>query len=416
MFGLRGYLRIAFFAIVALFIYSAPSYAQCAPLGGVGSIQFLDQNAKPLTAGVLYVFTAGTSTQAPNYSDYLCTQLNPNPVPFGSGGRVTIWLATGTYKLVLCLQNDGPVCAPGDILFSVDQVPAFISSGGGGGGGAPFISNSANPATSGILRLASGDSICWRNAGNSANLCVSKDSNDLLTFFSATKYPESGTPACSTGNDVIWGDATAHRFKMCNNNGSATQLVASGQDINTSDFVTQLHFGATPTPLSGTAPTTGQLLEWNGTNIVGVGTGFPQIVYNTASAAGNASLGTTTMATVGASSATYRMNWYMDLTAAGSGCTGATNITLVWTWTDPQAAGSGSMTLNNITIAPGNGAPGANNNWNFTGLLPSDISAFSFRAKAGTNIQYSTTYNAGTNCAPGPSYQIFPILEQLTAN
>ncbi len=38
---------------------------------------------------------------------------------------------------------------------------------------------------------------------------------------------------------------------------------------NTTQTVVGLHFGATATPLSTTAPTSGQVLEWNGTNIVG---------------------------------------------------------------------------------------------------------------------------------------------------
>ena len=49
------------------------------------------------------------------------------------------------------------------------------------------------------------------------------------------------------------------------------------------------------------------------------------------------------------------------------------------------------------------------------GAGPSVVS-YLFRAKTGTTIQYAVTYTPGANCAPGPTYQVFPILEQLTAN
>lgn len=241
------------------------------PFGGVGNVQFFDNNGSPLLGGVLYTYQAGTTTQQASYTDSTGSILNPNPVPLSSGGRASIWLLTGNfYKLVLCSQNDGASCAPGDTLFSVDQVPGGASSSGGSSS-SPFISGSANPATSGILRLASGDTVCWRNAGGSANLCWSKDANDLLSWSGGSiKFPEVSAPAGVATFDVLWADATAHRWMMSNNGGVAAQVVASGVDINTSDQVTQLHFGSTPFPMSTTAPSTNQVLHWNGTNVDGI--------------------------------------------------------------------------------------------------------------------------------------------------
>src|SRR5215472_2604793 len=94
------------------------------PFQGLGVAQWFDNNGKPLTAGVLYSYQAGTTTQLGTYTDSTGTVLNPNPLPFTSGARVNIWLLSGSYyKFVLCSQNDGAFCAPGDVLFSVDQVP-----------------------------------------------------------------------------------------------------------------------------------------------------------------------------------------------------------------------------------------------------------------------------------------------------
>jgi hypothetical protein len=261
-----------------------------APIGGVGSIQFLSNTGVPLTNGVLYVFQAGTTTQAVSYTDYTGTVQNPNPVPFSTGGRATIWLSVGAYfKLVLCLQNDGPVCAPSDVLFSIDQVPGGGTSGSGGGGGSftgTFISGTSPPATTGALRLASSDSICWRNQSGTTNLCFSKNSNDLLTWVGGSLiFPEVSSIAgsCVTaGFDCVWADSSAHRWMMSNNGGTPAQMVASGVDINTSDQVTQVHFGATAIPFSSTPPSTiGGLtyLKYNGSQIVGA-TAPPQTYNN----------------------------------------------------------------------------------------------------------------------------------------
>lgn len=264
-----GYLALFFFVVVVAF--SALGHCQVSPFMGIGNVQFIDNNGKPLTAGVLYSYQGGTSTQQATFTDATGSIQNPNPITFSSGARATIWLTNGAfYKFVLCLQNDGPTCAPADVLFSVDQVPGGSSGGGGGGGGSPFISGSANPATTGILRLASGDAICWRNAANSSNLCVSKDTNDVLTWAGgAVKFPEIACSSTSAGYDYFCSDSSSHRWKMANNGGSQLVIAAQGQDINASDFVTQLHFGSTALPLSSTPPSTGQFLLWNGTNVVG---------------------------------------------------------------------------------------------------------------------------------------------------
>jgi hypothetical protein len=249
-----------------LLLAAIPAFSQVSPFMGLGNAQFFDNNGKPLVAGVLYSYQAGTTTQQATYTDATGTILNPNPIPFGSGARISIWLTSGAYyKFVLCLQNDGASCAPADVLFSVDQVPG--ASTGTGTAGSPFISGSANPATSGILRLASADQICWRNAAGTANLCVFKDSSDVLGWQGgAMKFPEVPCSNASLGFDYLCASSTNHRLMTAANGGSQLQLVAAGQDINTSDFVTGLHFGATATPLGSTAPTTGQYLQWNGTN------------------------------------------------------------------------------------------------------------------------------------------------------
>lgn len=300
------------------------------PFQGVGNVQFFDNNGKPLTSGVLYSFQAGTSTQQATYTDYTGLFPNPNPIPFGSGARVQIWLTSGAfYKFVLCTQNDGAFCAPADILYSVDQVPG---SGSSGSSGSPFIgtfiSGSANPSTAGILRLASGDTICWRNVANTGNLCISKDTNDLLSWAGGSiKLPEVSPPTGVLNFDILWADSSAHRFKMANNGGGALQIVAAGVDINTSDQVTQLHFGSTAAPLTG-ALTTNYFLQWNGSQITTAPAIQPLLIAN--DTLSGTTVNTLTKLTGAPSAAVITgisdTSGIVGITIAGAGLTGTATI------------------------------------------------------------------------------------------
>lgn len=290
----------SFFVNTVLCLSALLSFGQTAvvPFMGVGSVQFFDNSGKPLTAGVVYFYQAGTSTQQATYSDSMGSTVNPNPVPLATGGRLTAWLAAGSfYKVALCSQNDGPFCAPSDVLFSVDQVPAGSTSTGGGGG-SPFISGSVNPASSGILRLANGDTVCWRNAAGSANLCLTTDTSDVLTWpGGAFKISETACSNTGAGFDFLCADSSAHRFKMANNGGAQLQIAAAGQDINTSDFVTQLHFGSTPAPLASSLPGSNQMFCWSGTVFgacpLALPTATGAAILEQVIASGTAAMGTT---------------------------------------------------------------------------------------------------------------------------
>src|SRR5947207_14584204 len=44
------------------------------------------------------------------------------------------------------------------------------------------VTLSSNPAASGVLRLATGDAVAWRNNGNGADILLGKDTSVRLTF------------------------------------------------------------------------------------------------------------------------------------------------------------------------------------------------------------------------------------------
>jgi hypothetical protein len=217
------------FAAVLLLCAAFAHSQAVAPFQGLGNVQFFDNNGQPLTSGVLYTYLGGTSSPQATYTDSTGLTQNPNPLPFSSGARASIWLTpTINYKFVLCLQNDGSFCAPGDVLYSEDQVPGSFS---GSGGGSPFtgtfISGSTNPATTGILRLASGDSICWRNVAGSGNLCFAKDLSDVLSWGGgAIKFPAVTCVNTATGFDYLCADSSTNHFAEFLNGG--TKLVLAG--------------------------------------------------------------------------------------------------------------------------------------------------------------------------------------------
>lgn len=265
------YDRISFFLFCTLLLVcacygNAQTYS---PFMALGNAQFFDNNGEALTAGVLYSYQAGTTTQQATFTDSTGGTMNPDPIPFGSGARVSIWLTSNlTYKFVLCLQNDGAFCAPADVLFSVDHVPGCP---GCASSGSPyigtFISGSPNPATTGILELASTDGICWRNTAGTTNLCITKDSSDILTWSGGTiKLPELGCSAMASGFDYLCPNSALHRFSISNNNTTYATVptvpaaglenhlagfTATGWDLfdsgATAPLTTAVTFSATPT-------------------------------------------------------------------------------------------------------------------------------------------------------------------------
>jgi hypothetical protein len=237
---MRTIRALAFAAIIALFLLPCVSHAQIVqPFMGIADPQFLSNTGAPLSSGSVYFYAAGTTTSAQTYTDASGTVLNANPIPLNSAGRPTsggIWLLNISYKIVGCASaTDGPVCAGGNTLFTVDNIPGFNGGGGGGSATSPFITASSNPATTGILRLASGDSgPCWRNAANSGNICLHKNVNDLLTWDGGSVvFPEVGAPTASAGFDLLWADNSSHRWKMSNNGGAADNVVGA----NTTDIL-----------------------------------------------------------------------------------------------------------------------------------------------------------------------------------
>jgi len=137
----------------------------------------------------------------------------------------------------------------------------------------------------------------------------------------------------------------------------------------------------------------------------------PKTVYNTPALAGTISIASTLMVTPSAN-LTYRFSVYMDQTALGTACAGSTTVTPALQFQDPNGAAPVSTAWATTFTIANNGALGTNTNSTATTSIWTTV----FRAKSGVAIQYSTTFTAGGSCAPAPAVQVFPILEQITAN
>ena len=112
-----------------------------------------------------------------------------------------------------------------------------------------------------------------------------------------------------------------------------------------------------------------------------------------------------TAPTIPAIGTTYRFHVYASETVVGTSCSGNPSIAVNVTWQDPNEASPLGVTIVTYTITT-NGILGR--------IVPVLTQPYiTFRAKAGTVVQYATTYTNGTSCAPNPQVQIYPTLEQM---
>jgi len=83
--------------------------------------QFFDNNGVPLSGGLLYTYTAGTTTPQTTYTTSAGNIANSNPIVLDSSGRLSneIWLTSGvTYKFVL-------KTSVGTQIGSYDDIPSI---------------------------------------------------------------------------------------------------------------------------------------------------------------------------------------------------------------------------------------------------------------------------------------------------
>jgi hypothetical protein len=109
------------------------------PLAGAGQ-QFLDNSGNPLTGGLLYTYTAGTTTPETTYTTALGTTAHANPIVMDAAGRLEseVWLTGAVaYKFIL-RTSAGALIGTYDDIYGINDVSAT---------GVPWSEITATPTT-----------------------------------------------------------------------------------------------------------------------------------------------------------------------------------------------------------------------------------------------------------------------------
>ena len=229
---------------------------------------------------------------------------------------------------------------------------------------------------------------------------VAADSSGSGTAQSATTSP-SYTPAA---NDCVTYTTTTTN--------SGTGLTTNINSLGAKSIAIAGSSGWTTTLTASIIPANKpQLLCYDGTNWDDMQTGTAASggggiapVYDTATSGQTGNLAAVTMVTPGANH-DYLFNWTVELSVAGTSCTGNTTVTLNAIFQSINGSGTTTQALGTLTIAAGGvGAVG------FVAEGSDNI-----LAKSGTAVQFSTSgYTLGTSCtSTNPTYIVYPTLVQL---
>jgi len=120
-----------------------------------------DDNGDPLSGGLLYTYSAGTTTPLATYSDVGLTTPNANPVVLNSAGRATVYLSATSYKFVLKTSAGATVWTQ-DNVSAVPTTSGDVDITGTAGealaaGTVAYLSDGSGSLTAGRWYLADGD-------------------------------------------------------------------------------------------------------------------------------------------------------------------------------------------------------------------------------------------------------------------
>lgn len=232
-------------------------------------------------------------------------------------------------------------------------VPAdtFDMTAGGGVEGVAFIGATANPAQSGLVRAANNVvAVAARNAANSGDLALLQaDASNNAQITPALRQVEQSAPSGIASSDLLWADSTDHRWKMANNNGTATDVAGLSDNLGSFASTTSAQLAGVLSDETGsgggfvraTSPTI--TTPTFSTGITGSGTGFKHTRVGT----GSISAGTRASVTVTWPGTAFADLNYTEICSVEDGTTGATAAGLVLERVNAKAVGSIAVTINN---------------------------------------------------------------------
>jgi hypothetical protein len=201
------------------------------PIAGAGW-QFFDNSGVVLSGGLLYVYSAGTTTPVTTYQDSAGTVAHSNPIVMDSAGRIPseVWLTTGAaYKFVLktstsvtlwTMDNLRAINDPSSVPWSIITGEPTTLAGYGITDGltttvaaatyAPLASPSLTGTASATDEAANSYNIGWRDCPQNAKtanyqLLISDRGKQILmngTSLTLT-IPANGTVAFPLGTTIM---------------------------------------------------------------------------------------------------------------------------------------------------------------------------------------------------------------------
>lgn len=319
--------------------------------------QELDNNANPLSGGLIYTYSAGTTTPKATYTSADGLTANPNPVVLDSSGRADIWLGEGAYKLILKTST-------GTTIDTIDNVT----------GEAPSVFGAD------VVSLATNTNI----TSSYRNNCIECTASLILTLDSAASLGEGFYFSVRASSGTV----TIDPYSSETVNGSTTFSLTQGQSaliisngtnwlaifdgvpadgsitsakLNTSGVV--LPSGSSATTLAaetvGTGVATGQYAV---NAAIGYALGFPNKIRNGSFSVAQRG----TSGTVSSGSSSYSLDgWVLNPTGA----------TISWSQTSAGYAGVDNSTAsyNALTLTGASSMTGLSLYQRIEGLLSASL-------------------------------------------
>lgn len=237
--------------------------------------RYFDADGNPLSGGKLWVYQAGTSTPAVSYTDSTGVVPNTNPIILDSEGYADVWMAPGSFKLVLMDSNDV-------VIWTKDKVKP--ADGGGGG-------------------IVDGDYVYTGYSGRFSENFATTGLADTLSKIINLMYVSPAISLAASGNGTVREKGTVV---------SSTTLTASV--TKKSDPIANVKFYQGATLLS--TQTSGGAVPSGGTSTYTYSTPFSDNISFSATADDNGATGGPTTVTAGASF-TFVYPYYSDAGASG---------------------------------------------------------------------------------------------------
>lgn len=207
----------------------------------VSAAAFTSSAANPAAAGVIRLAN-GDNLRFRNNANSADLALNTNSSDALSWAGVPFLSSAGV------LLAAGFPAMTGDVTSSAGSLATTLASSISGGKtfstsltSPAYISSSSNPASAGIVRLANTDAIKWRNNANGADVSLTKDTSDQLSW--------GGTSFLSSAGVLLAAGEPAHTGDVTNSAGSLATTVAkiAGTTVSATTGSTNVMFSASPT-------------------------------------------------------------------------------------------------------------------------------------------------------------------------